>query len=706
MTRSNQHQSIRRLISSTLVLAVALAMVPPSAVSGTAAPQPSAELSPVVAAVHRGECQSQLATLQSLSDQPGPPGARASYLLAYCLEQTGQITDAITAYDAAATRYRPVAPYAHFAAARLAVGTGAAEDASRRLGELLARAPSTALARRVRLPYAEALLNADRPAEASKVLRDILRTSTEDATLTRVWWMLGTATERVGDSVQAQQAYAMAWWAVPDSSFAPQAIERLRVLAGGTLPPPPPEARVERAKRLAAVGKNSEAETELVTALRQTPTSAVVAEAWYRLGLVRLSSKGAIYALEQSLRYPENAARGAYWLGEALATARRGAEAKALWWRVTRGYPGSLWAARSLQSLAISAEAERAWGEVDRILGQIAAQFPGWRIADDARWRRGWLQYRRGKYRDAEATFLASVRAAPLSARASEALYWAAKAREQQRRDARPLLVQVVQRYPLTYAGQRARLRLGAPPPPRSPAPAPPPLRDVGFHPLYEELAALGFDREAADEAEAVLESAPTLEIRRFVGTRRVIAGDYYGAVAVAEGVVDHALRGGGPVDVGWWALAYPRAYWDLVSAVAASTGVDPYLVLAVMREESRYNAQAISPAGAIGLMQLMPYTARALAEGEEVPIQKLMQPEVSIRYGATYLSGVLRDFRGDVTLALAAYNAGPVAARRFARAPRHDPDLFVATIPYAETRGYVQIVLETYGIYRWLYQQ
>ncbi|MDR5683677.1 MAG: transglycosylase SLT domain-containing protein [Armatimonadota bacterium] len=76
-----------------------------------------------------------------------------------------------------------------------------------------------------------------------------------------------------------------------------------------------------------------------------------------------------------------------------------------------------------------------------------------------------------------------------------------------------------------------------------------------------------------------------------------------------------------------------------------------------------------------------------------------------AVRLGATYLAGRLADFGGDVALALAAYNAGPGAARRFARFPRGRPDEFVERIPFGETRGYVQRVLESYGIYRWLYR-
>jgi len=686
-------------------LVIGLVMtVPPTSSAWAAAIQAPENLRAIVEAVHQGGCQSQLGLLQSLAEQSGPPGARAAYLSAYCLEQTGQHSEAQAAYDAVASRYPPLAPYARFAAVQVAAAAGNAPEAVSRLETLFATAPPKALAQRARLLFAESLANAGRPAQALRVLREVIRSSSDDDTLTRAWWLQGVANEKLGAIAAARAAYIMAWWAVPESALAPQAMERLKALSGGTLPAPHAEARLERGKHLAAAARTVEAERELVAVLRQNPSALLAAEAWYRLGLIRVSTKAGVYAFQQALRYPANASRGMYWLGEALAATGRSADAKAAWWRVSRADRASVWAARALYSLALSAEAERAWSTADRILAELAARFPGWPQGDEARWRRGWQRYRRGKYAEAEAVLLAAVQVAPNSTRAAESLYWASKAREQQHRDPRPLLSQVAQRYPLTYPGQRARVRLGAPPPPRTAGPAPVLARNDQFHAVHEELAALGFDKEAADEAEQLLESSPTQELRRFVGIHRTRAGDFYAAVAAAETAISPALRGGGQADVELWSLAYPRAFWEQVSALAAKTGLDPYLVLAVMREESRFDPRAISPAGAIGLMQLMPYTARTLA-GEEVNTQKLMDPEVSVRYGASYLAGVLREFGGDVTLALVAYNAGPGTARRFARTSRNDPDVFLANIPYAETRWYVRVVLETYGIYRWLYQ-
>jgi soluble lytic murein transglycosylase len=205
---------------------------------------------------------------------------------------------------------------------------------------------------------------------------------------------------------------------------------------------------------------------------------------------------------------------------------------------------------------------------------------------------------------------------------------------------------------------------------------------------LVEEEAAQSGDRGLLRAAAAIrLEVGPVHEALRF-----------------SEPAIAPALFGGAPADRELWMLAYPRAFWNTVESTAEAAGVDPYLVLAVMREESRFDPQVASIAGAIGLLQLLPGTASGIA-GTTMSATQLTQPEVNIRLGTAYLAGLLRRFRGDIPLALAGYNAGPGAAQRFSRISRADMDLFFERIPYAETRAYVQRVLQTYGIYRWLYR-
>ncbi|HQU27893.1 MAG TPA: lytic transglycosylase domain-containing protein, partial [Nitrospirales bacterium] len=154
-----------------------------------------------------------------------------------------------------------------------------------------------------------------------------------------------------------------------------------------------------------------------------------------------------------------------------------------------------------------------------------------------------------------------------------------------------------------------------------------------------------------------------------------------------------------------WWG-AFPIGYQGLIQELAPSD-VDPYLVAGLIREESLYNPRARSGVGAMGLMQLMPATARRMAHqvgmsSWEEDSEALFHPERNIRLGATYLGQLLDDFHGNLVYAIASYNAGPSAVKRWmGKYGQRSLDEFVELIGYRETRGYVKRVLGSYWIYR-----
>jgi len=160
------------------------------------------------------------------------------------------------------------------------------------------------------------------------------------------------------------------------------------------------------------------------------------------------------------------------------------------------------------------------------------------------------------------------------------------------------------------------------------------------------------------------------------------------------------------------WRCAYPQPYRDVVDAVEARYGLPPHLVHAVMRQESGFRPNVVSPVGAIGLMQLMPYTAlRAAQEITEQPgapwVPDPTRPTNilnNVELGGFYLNKLLTMLRGQLPVAVAAYNAGPSAVSRWLAGGEDLPiDVWVARIPYAETRDYVSFVLGNWLAYRYL---
>ncbi|MFQ5574633.1 MAG: lytic transglycosylase domain-containing protein, partial [Terriglobia bacterium] len=151
------------------------------------------------------------------------------------------------------------------------------------------------------------------------------------------------------------------------------------------------------------------------------------------------------------------------------------------------------------------------------------------------------------------------------------------------------------------------------------------------------------------------------------------------------------------------WRVAYPTDYLPTIRTYAGNQ-VDPYLVASIIREESLYDSKALSRAGAVGLMQIMPATARRLTESSKdlhAIRDELFDQQTNIRLGSHYLGKLLDRFSDNIIHAIAAYNAGPVAVSSWIKRNGHtEPAAFVELIPYRETRGYVKRVLRSYREY------
>jgi soluble lytic murein transglycosylase len=152
----------------------------------------------------------------------------------------------------------------------------------------------------------------------------------------------------------------------------------------------------------------------------------------------------------------------------------------------------------------------------------------------------------------------------------------------------------------------------------------------------------------------------------------------------------------------------YPLAYWEMIRKISEERGLDPFLVLALIRQESLFDPKAVSPATASGLMQLLPSTAVQTAGQlglSPVQPENLFEPDLNLTLGTHYLKGLLQRYSNNVIRALAAYNAGENAVARWEQQSQvEDDEEFIERITYRETRLYVKLVLRNHSTYRRIY--
>ncbi len=157
-----------------------------------------------------------------------------------------------------------------------------------------------------------------------------------------------------------------------------------------------------------------------------------------------------------------------------------------------------------------------------------------------------------------------------------------------------------------------------------------------------------------------------------------------------------------------WITVFYPQPNRDIVFSEAYESKVDPYLVFAIIRAESKFQTAAESPAGARGLMQIMPDTAQWIAEQQGVTDYStidLHDPQDNIQLGCWYLSNLIEEFNGNLPLVVAAYNAGRGTVSEWVASGQWNGDPGqLDQIPFEETRRYVKNVLKNYEAYQEIY--
>ena len=349
----------------------------------------------------------------------------------------------------------------------------------------------------------------------------------------------------------------------------------------------------------------------------------------------------------------------------------------------------------------------------------VAAQKADPSLVPNALWRLGFAAYRLGDFAAARGYFEQLETAAPDAPTRLQARYWNARAAERagQQDEANAGWAALARDFPLSYYGWRAAERAPAAGLPAAPPPVAlgPPTLGADDLARPRILLEAGLDGAAAEETARLLrraggsgDAAPAdrVELARLFAQ----AGDPNRAQGlIVDGLGDVLARGAPPSAEEPWLLAWPLAFPGPVEdAVAGKGDALRDLVYAIMREESGYRPAVVSPAGARGLLQIMPETGARLARQAGVDgftADALFEPEVNVRLGAVYLEDLTRRFDGRLSAAIGSYNAGPEAVSRWLaeRATLPD-DEWVEAIPYDQTRGYVKRVLRSLHAYQVLY--
>ena len=569
--------------------------------------------------------------------------------------------------------------------------------------------------------------------DAAKIYEDIL----DDAAIDRpaIWLSLATAAQADGDRRRAADAYLHLYYEFPLSEHAVQAEGPLQTLPEvQQIAPGNTRYKLEkgRGERLFASRRHADARTSF---LRLKPFATTEDDAeLVSLRLAEIEYFDGKYNNAQEMLRPF------------LTKGARQAEARFFYLMSHRGlrnddtftelvreldrdFPESTWAEEALNHLATFYIQRDRDDEADAVLRDMYARFPRGRYAERAAWKAGWTSYRQGEMSEAVRYFESAAASFPRSDYRPAWLYWSGRARA-----AMGDTPGAVARYQLTIAdyhntyygrlAERVLKKQGAALGPTrlvfAPAAVPLGGEDDSFPPTEKTirmLLAAGLYEPAVKELEfarAKWGDSPAITATMAWANKQMAAESGTGQFALARGSITLMKRaypqfmaaGGHDLPREILTTIFPLAYWDLIQKNAAQHKLDPYLVAALMAQESTFIPDIKSHAGAYGLMQMMPATGRQYARKLKLrySLRLLTTPETNIRMGTMYLADKIREFGGE-HLALASYNAGETPVRRWMREhPSLPQDEFIDSIPYPETQQYVKRLLGTAEDYRRLY--
>ncbi len=656
------------------------------------------------------------------STRPSP--AQASFSRGVRLYADARYADALPLVRTPVAR-TPLADYGQYYTALTELRLSRLEEARSRFEKLLAGAPQGYVGDATRLRLAEiAELRGDLPA-ASALYSELTKSRglAPEALLLKV----ARTAQMAGDLQSAAAAWTRVYFEYPLSDEAALAQAQLDTLR--LWPPLDPGSprfaqEVGRAERLFSSRRYAQARAALepLQPVADGDTAELVSLRLAECDFYLKRFAATREALEPWTRKASRRAEAQFFYLGAMRELGQHDEFVRLARELVAAWPQESWAEETLNNLATHYILVSDIDSANAVFQEILERYPASRHAQRAGWKVGWAAYRQGRFDEAIRLFESSSARFPRSDYRPLWIYWSARAHDQlgNAETANARYAIVVADYQNSYYGRLASQVLAARGvQPRTvvlPAPAAPAADEPGrtaLPPTADIIRAL-IASELYDDALNELQYAqrawgdsPAIEAT--MGLIYSRSGDLRrGINAIKRAYPQYIAAGGEALPVEMLKVLFPVAYWDAIKRHSNAHGLDPYVVAALMAQESTFDAAIKSHANAVGLMQIVPSTGSRYAK--RIGLRRfrpsmLTQPDINIRLGTAIFSDLVARFDGGTHLALASYNAGEGAVVRWvSERPGIARDEFIDDIPYPETQNYVKKIVGTAEDYRRLY--
>ena len=538
------------------------------------------------------------------------------------------------------------------------------------------------------------------------------------------------AYQAAGQTVRAAKDYQAIYYKYPlsdEAKAAASAIPVLQKTLRNEFPYATAEMQEQRAQAFAEAHKWREArpEFEKLAGMLRDPANPARQHAQLRLAQCRVQLKAPLTLLSSLVTPdPEVDAERLFVLSQFQRSEKNESAMLATIEDLGKKYSQSKWAEEGYMQAG-----NYFWVLLDRTKAaeyyqRVLDVYPDGKNDYNAEWRVAWVAYV-NRRPDADEKLKAFLLKYPVSANAVDALYWLGRFSERSGNPAhaRAFYSKALERFPETYFGFAAADRLAIlgpgeenpaefleripPPPPLRPFDEPIPPSAVDRWTRAQALRAIAFDSSAELELKNAFFATGSPRFLIEASQAAFDQGHFAAGMAYARlAIPSFDSRKTSELPLSAWKALYPLPYEISLRRESDKNQLDPMVVAGLIRQESTFQADIVSHANAFGLMQLLPKTARILAKQKRLKYakNKLFDPQYNIELGTYYFKGLV-NLTGAPEYALAAYNAGEdrIALWKSERSYEEIPEL-VESIPFSETREYVQIVLRNAALYRMIY--